>query len=68
MENGLDKTIWNKTASEVTVKDQLVVGAAVAAVMLAVPLAISGAVSGVNKLVRKIRVRKFAKEVENTLA
>ena len=68
MEMEQNKPIWNKTASEVTVKDQLVVGAVVAAAIVVVPLAIGGVISAGDKLVRKIRVRKFAKEVENTLA
>lgn len=51
-------SLWNKTANEVTVKDQVVLALVVPAIMVGGTLAIAAVSSGVNAVRTRIQRRK----------
>ena len=60
--------IWDKKADELTVADNLKISAGVMVVTMAIPVAVYGVIAAVNKVVTKVKVRKFAKDMNETLA
>lgn len=52
-------SIWNKTAAELTVADQLKISAVSVAVVVAVPVAFFGTIAVVNSVRNKFQRRKL---------
>lgn len=59
-------SIWNKTAADLTVADQLKVSAVFVAVSVAVPVAFFGTIAAVESVRDRIRMRKLDK-AKNTV-
>jgi hypothetical protein len=55
-------SIWNKTAEEITVKDQLIISGVVFTVVCAAPLAIGYGIYGATNLYEKCKAKRQAKK------
>jgi hypothetical protein len=55
-------SIWNKTAEEVTVKDQLIISGVALTVLCAAPLAIGYGIYGATNLYEKCKAKREAKK------
>lgn len=60
-ENETDKSIWNKTAMELTIADQLKVTAVTITAMVVVPVVAFGVADVVGNVRNKFRARRLAK-------
>lgn len=66
------KHIWNKKPDELTVGESLKISTGVmvgvTAISIIIPVAVLSAIAAFDKISDKFKMRKFAKDMDNTLA